>query len=152
VPCGDGGIDVTSLGGEYRAIVIQEILFTGNKKGRFRMGFLDNLFKKKNTELVCKFQDLFDIMEESVRIDAPITRLIIRVDDQVHKIGVSADMTHGGEYFDIIYYFDGNECKSISELKALLPYSFSDEVTVIEDEDIGDPHSYTLLSKRELHR
>ncbi len=143
-------MDVSSLGEEYRTIVMQEILFTGNKKGRFRMGFLDNLFKKKNTELICKFQDVFDLMEESVRIDAPITRLIIRVDNQIHKIGVSADMTRGGEYFDIIYYFDEAQCKSISELKARLPYSFGDEVTVIEDEDMGDPHSNKLLSEREL--
>lgn len=114
------------------------------------MGFLDNLFKKKNTELICKFQDIFDLMEESVRIDAPITRLIIRVDNQVHKIGVSADMTREGKYFDMIYYFDENECKSIPELKALLPYSFGDAVTVIEDEDMGDPHNNTLLSEREL--
>ena len=114
------------------------------------MGLLDNVFKKKNTELICAFQDVFELMEESVRIDAPITRLIIRVDNQVHKIGVSADMTRGGEYFDIIYYFDENECKSISELKALFPYSFGDEVTVIEDEDLGDPHKNKLLSEREL--
>lgn len=59
-------------------------------------------------------------------------------------------MTREGKYFDMIYYFDENECKSIPELKALLPYSFGDAVTVIEDEDMGDPHNNTLLSEREL--
>lgn len=114
------------------------------------MAFFGNLFKKKNTELTCKFQDVFDLMEESVRIDAPITRLIIRMDNQIHKIGVSADMTRGGKYFDIVYYFDEGEYKAISELMAALPYSFNAEIVVIEDEDLGDPHSHTLLAEREL--
>ena len=115
------------------------------------MGLFGNLFKKKNTELRCTLQDVFDLMEESTHIDAPVTRLIIQVDDQIHNIGVSADMTREGKYFDIVYYFDKAEYKSIYELAAALPYSSNDEITVLEDEDPGDPHCYTLLSEREFH-
>ena len=116
------------------------------------MGLFNRLFKKKEYALNCKLQDVYDLLSESVSIGAPITNLIVRIDNQVHKIGVSADMTKAGKYFDIIYYYDDIEQQSLGALMALIPFSWNKEITVIEDEEMGDPHYFTLLANREIKK
>ena len=108
------------------------------------------LFGKKPAPLKCKMRDVIDLMDECIRIDAPILALQIDYKQGKHKIGISSDMNRRGQYFDTVFYYDDQEYPSIDQLIQANEISMDHMVLVIEDENMNDPRDNVLLSKREL--
>ena len=100
------------------------------------------LFGRKRVQpLECRWQDICDLMKESIETNTPILDLTVRI---------SADMTQSGEYFDIVYFFDDKEYPSLNEMISDLSYSFDMIVSVIKEENVVNPRDYTLLAQREI--
>ena len=92
------------------------------------------LFGRKRVQpLECRWQDICDLMKESIETNTPIL-----------------DLTQSGEYFDIVFFFDDKEYPSLNEMISDLSYSFDMIVSVIKEENVVNPRDYTLLAQREI--
>lgn len=117
---------------------------------------IKSVFNPHYEPLICKPADIFELIRECVDINAPLCRLVIEIRGKQHKIGVISDYdSRTKEYFDIAFYFDDSE---FSTLDKLIQKAEADEVrvaeletiTVLKDEDSGDPRNNVLLSDREI--
>ena len=59
-------------------------------------------------------------------------------------------MTRSGAYFDIRFFFDDREYTSMNEMISSLNYAFDMIVSVISEENVGNPRDYALLARREI--
>lgn len=100
--------------------------------------------------LKCRWQDVYDLMQECIDINVPILELTIQIENKIHTIGISSDMTRSGEYFDITFFFDEREYTSMNDLFAAFGYSFDMIISVIKEENVVHPRDYTLLAQREI--
>ncbi len=66
--------------------------------------------------LICKPDDIIDIIKQGLEIDAPISELIIEYNEQKHEIGVSADYSKERGFFDIDFYLDEQHFLTLDEL------------------------------------
>lgn len=109
------------------------------------------LFGRKRVQpLECRWQDICDLMKDSIETNTPILDLTVRIGNANHRTGISADMTQSGEYFDIVFFFDDKEYPSLNEMISDLSYSFDMIVSVIKEENVVNPRDYTLLAQREI--
>ena len=106
--------------------------------------------RKKVQPLKCRWQDICDLMKECVEINAPVLDLTIQIENISHKTGISSDMTRSGAYFDIRFFFDDREYTSLNEMISSLNYAFDMIVSVISEENVGNPRDYALLARREI--
>lgn len=106
--------------------------------------------RKKVQPLKCRWQDVYDLMQESIDINVPILELTIQIENKSHTIGISSDTTCSGEYFDTIFFFDEREYTSMNDLFSALGYSFDMIISVIKEEGVVDPRDFTLLAQREI--
>lgn len=115
---------------------------------------LQNFFSPQIKPLVCTPQDVFAYIEECIAINAPIGRLVIEHNGARHRIGVTADYDSKKGFFDIAYYLDDYLYTDYAEFKIItLDGSYFcdlERITVIEDEDCGDPRANTILAGREI--
>lgn len=116
---------------------------------------IKSVFNPHYEPLLCKPADIFELIRECVDINAPLCRLVIEIHGKQHKIGVISDYdSRTKEYFDIAFYFDDSE---FSTLEELIEKAGTDGVcvaelemiTVLKDEDSGDPRNNVLLADRE---
>ena len=106
--------------------------------------------RKKVQPLRCRWQDVYDLMKECMEINAPVLDLTIQIENTSHRIGISSDMTRSGAYVDILFFFDDREYTSLNEMISSLNYSFDMIVSVIKEENVGNPRDYALLAGREI--
>lgn len=117
---------------------------------------IKNVFAPRCEPLVCKPADVFELIRECVDINAPLCRLVVEINGKPHKIGVTCDYnSRTKEIFDIAFYFDDNEFPTLEKLieKAEtegVRVAAIETITVLEDEDSGDPRNNVLLSDREI--
>lgn len=117
---------------------------------------LKKIFDPRYAPLVCKPGDVFALIREFVDINAPLCRLVVEINGKPHKIGVTSDYnSRANEYFDIAFYLDDNEFPTLEELieKAEtegVRVAALETITVLEDEDSGDPRNNVLLADREI--
>lgn len=117
---------------------------------------IKNIFAPRYEPLVCKPADVFELIRECVDINAPLCRLVVEINGKPHKIGVTCDYnSRTKQIFDIAFYFDDNEFPTLEKLieKAEtegVRVAAIETITVLEDEDSGDPRNNVLLSDREI--
>lgn len=118
------------------------------------MSFFKN--KKCYEPLICKPSDIFELIRGCVEINAPLCRLVVEINGKRHKIGVVSDCdSRTGKYFDTAFYFDEDEFPTLDELIDKVETDGAkvaalETITVLEDEDGGDPRNNVLLADREL--
>lgn len=117
---------------------------------------IKNVFAPKHEPLVCKPSGVFELIRQCVDINAPPCGLVVEINGKTHKIGVASDYdSRTDKYFDVEFYFDDMEFASLPEL---IEKAQTDNVrvaelgtiTVLEDEDGGDPRNNALLAEREI--
>ena len=109
------------------------------------------LFGRKRAQpLKCRWQDIYDKMEECVEINAPVLELTLQIENTSHRIGISSEMTRSGKYVDICYFFDNREYRSLNEMISSLNYASDMVVSVISEENVDNPRDYALLAQREI--
>lgn len=117
---------------------------------------LKNVFSPSYEPLVCKPADIFELIQDYVDINAPLCRLVVEINGKRHRIGVASDYdSRTKEYFDVAFYFDDSEFPTLEKLIEKAETDGArvaelDTITVIEDEDGGDPRNDILLAKREI--
>lgn len=117
---------------------------------------IKSAFNPKYEPLVCKPADILELLGECVSIGAPLCNLVIEINEKPHKIGVTSDYdSRTGKPFDIVFYLNGEEFPSLDELteKAAIDgvrFVELETVTVLRDEEAGDPRGNALLEKREI--
>lgn len=117
------------------------------------MGFFHK--KKKWEPLRCRPGAVIQVMEECVRIDAPIMELVLEYENTTHKVGISSDYERGRGFFDLEYYFDDQIYFSMKEWKEKAhingrKFGELDAVWVLENEEGRDPRSIPLLAENEI--
>lgn len=118
------------------------------------MGLLSKLFPKW-VPLVCKPQDIVELIQQCVDVDAPLCRLVVEYHGVRYQVGVTSDFEAGKGCFDIVYYLDEQEFDTLEDfcryaLMGDTHFMNLETITVLEDEDAGDPRSYVLLEQREI--
>ena len=104
--------------------------------------------------LCCTPDDIITLFHECVSINAPIARFVVEHNGMRHRLGMDA-VYSGGEWSDIGYYIDDERFSSPEEFceKGRIGgelFAKLDMISVLEDEDCGDPRSNTMLSSREV--
>lgn len=117
---------------------------------------IKNVFDPHYEPLVCKPADIFELFRECVEFDALLCRLVVEINGKQHKIGVTSDYnSRTGEFFDIAFYLDDSEFPTLealinnAEIDGFRVAEFK-TITVLEDEDSGDPRNNVLLADREI--
>ena len=107
------------------------------------------LFGKKIEPLKCTIQDVLDLMDECIKIDAPCLDMTIKSATGKHSIGISSDF-EAGKYFDTLFFFDDNEYESIEQMVKDENLYNEEIILVLKEEGVPDPRDYTLLAEREI--
>ena len=108
--------------------------------------------------LVCRPQDIIDLCEECISIDAPELKLFFDYNGETHTVGISSYLSNPvASPTNIRYYLDADEFMTIEDFKKSATINgthFMDleYVTVTEDELTGDPHYVRLLKAREIKK
>lgn len=105
--------------------------------------------------LVCKPQDIVDLIQECLDVDAPLCRLIVENNGVQHKVGGTSDYDNQIGFFDSMFYLDGQEFKTLDDFcrNALMDgmcFMEYETIRILKDKDAGDPRCNLLLEKREM--
>lgn len=121
------------------------------------MGFFDKIMKMIKWEpLKCRPQDIIDVMEECIRIDAPVMETSFDYDGKAHMVGISSyTESVAAPYTDIRYFLDDSEFETIDEFKkgaTINGRRFMDleYIAVTKDLHAGNPRYIPILAEREI--
>ena len=114
----------------------------------------DNIADKKYKwqPVVSDAQTILRLIEESVTIDAPICRLIIKCNDIIFKIGITSAYHNKKGFYNTVYFINDKEYEKYQEFKRSTdientPFEeLLEPIYIIADEDLGNPRGYTLLA------
>lgn len=104
--------------------------------------------------LCCTPGDITALFRECISINAPIARFVVEHNGMRHRLGMDA-VYSGGEWSDIEFYLDDERFSSLEEFceKCRIGgdlFAEMDVISVLEDEDCGDPRNNVMLSSREV--
>ena len=116
--------------------------------------------KKVKKVAIVPISIVFALMQESMDIDAPVMNLKISYHDKIYRIGIASDYDHRRGFFDTVF-FVADDCKrpwekglcydTLHQFQASgklgeIPFTdIKDEITILEDEDVGCPSGITML-------
>lgn len=112
-----------------------------------------SLFRRLNPKyqpLLCRPNDLLDLFQQGLDMDAPVVNLVVEYAGMPHKLGMTSDYNRRRGFFDTVYYFDSQTFPTMEELTAQVPIFRMSTVLVLKDEDVGDPRGNVLLAGREI--
>ncbi len=104
--------------------------------------------------LSCTPGDITALFRECISINAPMARFIVEHNGMQHRLGMDADYS-GGEWSNTEFYIDDERFSSLEEFceKCRIDgdlFTEMDVISVLEDEDCGDPRNNVMLSSREV--
>lgn len=116
-----------------------------------------SLFRKRDKKprwppLYCQTRDIIALMEESIRIDAPMLKLIFEYKGQQHTIGLSSDYEPNRGFFDVQYYLDEEiffstkEFLGKAEIDSCRFIDICDKIAILEADDHEDPRNFVSLA------
>ncbi len=106
--------------------------------------------------LSCSPGDIIALFRECISINAPMARFVVEHNGMRHRLGMDADYS-SGEWSDIEFYLDDERFSTLDEFceKCSIDgdlFAEMDMISVLEDEDAGDPRNNVMLSSREIKR
>lgn len=112
-----------------------------------------NLFKQfiapKWRPLSCRPEEIIDIFREGMSMDAPMARFVVEHKGIRHRLGMDAEYKQG-KWSNVSFYLDETRYDTLEDfcLYCVIDgYRFLELelISVLEDEDVGDPRNNTLL-------
>lgn len=102
--------------------------------------------------LSCTPGDIIAVFRECISINAPMARFVVEHNGIQHRLGMDADYS-GGKWSDIKFYIDDERFSTLEEFceKSRIDgdrFAELDMISVLEDEDGGDPRNNLMLAKR----
>ena len=102
--------------------------------------------------LSCTPNDIISVFRECISINAPMARFVVEHNGIQHRLGMDADY-NGGKWTDIKFYVDDERFSSLEEFweKSTIDgerFALMDMISVLEDEDGGDPRSKLAAYRR----
>lgn len=119
---------------------------------RFNTNNKQQFIAPKWRPLSCTPNDIISVFRECISINAPMARFVVEHNGIQHRLGMDADYS-GGKWTDIKFYVDDERFSSLEEFceKSTMDgerFSEIDMISVLEDEDGGDPRNNLMLAKR----
>lgn len=110
------------------------------------------LITPKWRPLSCTPDDIIMVFRECISINAPMARFVVEHNGIQHRLGMDADYS-GGKWSDIKFYVDDERFSSLDEFweKSRMDgerFADIDMISVLEDEDGGDPRNNLMLAKK----
>jgi hypothetical protein len=100
-------------------------------------------------------------MKECVEIDAPVLNLKIQYKDEIYRLGIASDFDQKkGGFFDTVFFVAGDVKKpwdnglnyrtlddfwQAARLGDVFMADIKDDITILEEEDVGCPSNITML-------
>lgn len=118
------------------------------------------LFQKKRNPkyfLTCKPADVIDLFQELIAIAQPSSTLEFSYQGWIHRTGMECDMDKHGHAKNISLFLDDQIFSSLqtfskgASLHGSCFAELTDNISILEELEIGDPHVFPLLKERELH-
>lgn len=112
-------------------------------------------FKKKKPRwepLKCMVSDVTDVIENGLKIAAPLMKMTFSYHDQEHVVGVDIYNEEGKYDFvlDDQRYTSYSEFQEHASINGQRFVDISEPIALIKDEYTGNPRGYTMLAKREI--
>lgn len=102
--------------------------------------------------LSCRPDDIIALFRENISINAPMARFIVEYNGTRHRLGMDAEYERG-QWSNISFYIDSTRFATLDEFCrscAIEGEKFTEMeyITVLEDEDSGDPRNNKLLTRK----
>lgn len=100
--------------------------------------------------LACRPDDIIALFRECISINAPMARFIIEYKGTRHKLGMDAEYERG-KWSNVSFYVDDVRFATLEEfcMNCTIDgerFSEMEFISVLEDEDGGDPRNNVLLT------
>ena len=127
------------------------IMFNFNPFKRFNFNN-KQFIAPKWRPLSCTPNDIISVFRGCISINAPMARFVVEHNGIQHRLGMDADYS-GGKWTDIKFYVDDERFSSLEEFweKSTIDgerFALMDMISVLEDEDGGDPRSKLAAYRR----
>ncbi|MFI3208959.1 MAG: hypothetical protein R3Y40_07470 [Eubacteriales bacterium] len=113
-------------------------------------------FKKKEVKpLYCDAKAIIKLFEQDMEINALIDNLTFEYYGKLYKVGVISDIDDRGKCFDILYYLEKQEFKTLEEFIAeanINGIKFVDlgTIKIVKSEELRSPRDIGIIVENEV--
>lgn len=117
-----------------------------------KFNFFKQFITPKWRPLSCRPDDIIELFRNNLLIDAPMARFIVEHNGVRHRLGMDAEF-NVGKWSNIGFYLDSTRYSTLEEFCANCTIDGDrfveiGYISILEDEDCGDPRNNVSLIKK----